>query len=114
MLRRRNVKWRSVFTFVLWVPANLLFSLPLAIVFYRFLGNPNLVAVSAVYCGFLLLWYFIRGSKAIGVLLQFSTFRSFLINGISVITIAVIAIFWLDMTRSFLAYSQYYLSILIR
>jgi hypothetical protein len=114
LLRGRNVKWRNIFVFVFWVPSHLLFSMPLAILFYRFLDNPDLVTFSAIYGGTLILWFFIRSYKGIKVLLQLSAIRSAVFCGFMFLGTSLAIFVWLETTRSLLDYSQYYLSILTK
>ena len=111
LFQRRLFKLRSIFVFTMWVPANFLFLLPLTIVSYRILEKPSLSSPFLIYVGLVLLWFFIRTFRGMKVILQYTVARTLALFLSTVVVILLAGVFYLDMTRSFFSYAQYFFHI---
>jgi len=110
--QHRHIKWTQFLTFVLWVPANLLFAAPIAIVLYRLLERSSFVQPVSVLLLIIFLWTILRIFRGTKVILQLTNFQTFILY------IFVLGVFfggfggYLEYNRSLLAFSGYFISIL--
>jgi hypothetical protein len=109
--QRRYVKPLNIFAFVLWVPANLLFTLPLAIIFYRMLNKPELVSTGMVVLAVLLIWLLVRMIRAVTIVLQLSKLKYLVIYGLSFLVLACLLLYYFEHSHSFTAFFPYWWSL---
>ncbi len=109
--QHRYIKWTQFLTFVLWVPASLLFAAPIAIILYRLLERSTFVLPVSALLLIILLWTILRIFRATKVILQLSNLQTFILY------IFVLGLFiagfggYLEYHRSLLAYSGYFISL---
>ncbi|NOY57990.1 MAG: hypothetical protein GXO75_03520 [Calditrichaeota bacterium] len=110
--QHRFIKLTQLFTFVLWLPANLLFAAPIAIVLYRLLERSSFVQPVSVLLLIIFLWTILRIFRGTKVILQITNFQTFILY------IFVLGVFiaayggHLEYHRSLLAYTGYFMSVL--
>ncbi|NIA31888.1 MAG: hypothetical protein GWP06_18505, partial [Actinobacteria bacterium] len=110
--QHRFIKLTQLFTFVLWLPANLLFAAPIAIVLYRLLERSSFVQPASALLLIIFLWTILRIFRGTKVILQLTNFQTFILY------IFVLGVFiggfggYLEYHRSFLAYAGYFMSVL--
>ncbi len=107
-IQGRYLRLGQLTAFVLWVPANMLLSLPLAIIFYRALGKPNLVIPSLIYLGAMVLWFAVRTFRGTKVILQITIWKTMLLYLIAILLLVFTVGAYLESSRSITAYFDYY------
>jgi|GEM_PF-562511 len=110
--QRRHMRLFQIVAFIFWVPANLIFALPLVVVFYRLLEGWIFIPAAVGYLGLILAWCFIRSLRGIKVLLQMSTIRAFLMQAAIFLVVIGIVLFYMEQTRAIFAYAAYYRGLL--
>jgi hypothetical protein len=106
--QRRHMRFFQIVAFIFWVPANLIFALPLVVIFYRLLEGWTFIPTAVGFLGLILAWFFIRSLRGIKVLLQMSTVRAFLLQTAIFLVVVGILLFYWEQTRSVFAYAAYY------
>lgn len=110
--QRRFLRFFQILAFVLWVPANFIFTLPLAVILFRMLEKWSFVHAATLYFLIIFIWFFFRSVRGMRVILQVSTFRAFLLQ----ILFAAIIIFvlgsYFEQTHKVIAYADYYRGLL--
>jgi hypothetical protein len=108
IIQGRYMKLSQLAAFVLWVPANLLLSLPVAIIFYRALGKPQLVAPILIYLGVLLLWFVVRTFRGTKVILQLTVWKTIVLYFGTLLAVLFTIGIYLENSRAIMAFAQYY------
>ena len=110
--QNRYLRFSQIVTFTFWVPANFIFALPLAVVFFRVLSQANLVTASLIYFAAILLWFFFRAWRGTKVILQINLFHALLIMLTGIAIIALSLGLYLEHSRALTAYFSYYWSLM--
>jgi len=112
--QRRYLRFTQIVTFVHWVPASFLFSLPLVVMLYRSLEKGYLVQVWLLLLLILGVWFLLRSFRGLKVILQTTAMKTllYLITLIGGSVLLLLLLF--EPSRSIWAYLQYYGSLLAR
>jgi hypothetical protein len=108
VVQGRLVRLSRIITFLYWMPANILFALPFAVVLYRLLIQSSFVKPALVYIGVIYLWFAVRLFRGVKVMLEFSLIKAMLffivVFGIPI----TLAFLYLNGSRSLLSYMEYF------
>ena len=112
VIQGRYLKLPQLITFVMWVPANLLLTTPVAIVLYRSMERSAFVGPQLYFIGAMLVWSFIRTLRGTKALLQFTIIQTLLLYAITAIVIGGMFGFYFEYNRSLLAYIDLFISLI--
>jgi hypothetical protein len=108
LIQGRFIKLSRIITFLYWMPANILFALPFAVVLYRLLVQSSFVKPALVYIAVIYLWFAVRLFRGVKVVLEFSFIKAVLFF-ILVFGIPLsLAFLYLNSNRSLLSYMEYF------
>lgn len=110
--QRRYLRFSQIVTFVLWVPANFIFALPLAVVLFRALSRSSLVTISLFYFLIMILWFLLRSVRGAKVIMQVSAGKAILLQLAGLALVLLVIGLYLEQSRALLAYAAYYWSLL--
>jgi hypothetical protein len=106
--QKRFIKTRQLFTLCLWVPVNLLLLLPLTIFYYRTFDRPVLLMSGLIFIIFILGWFIVRVFRSITVILNLSSFKTFIICSIIIILLFFVLGFYQN-DKGLFAFVHYFL-----
>ncbi len=112
MVQRRYLRFSQIVTFVLWVPANFIFALPLAVVLFRALSRSSLISFSLIYFLIIFLWYLLRAIRGAKVIMQVSAGKALLLQLAGMALVFIMIALYLEQSRALFAYANYYWSLL--
>jgi len=112
--QKRDLSWLHLLIFTFWVPANALFSIPLAVIFFRMLHKPGFVLISAVILGILAFWLAVRMLRGTIIILQLARLQSLLISLVIFLAFAGLLFTLFERSHAVIAFSRYWSSFILR
>ena len=97
--------------FVYWSGANLLWLIPLPLIFYRCLSTPGLKNLALIIILIFALWYYLRMVKAVRVVCGGYTFKSFIVLTFINIAFLSVIVIYLHLKYALLYYWNYIFSV---
>ncbi|NLP09768.1 hypothetical protein GX408_05135 [bacterium] len=112
--QHRYLRFAQILTFVHWVPASFLFSLPLVIILYQGLERNYLVSFLLLALLVLVIWWIVRMFRGLRVILQTTALKTLLFQAAMLAGLVFVLILYFEPGRSLWAYASYYRSLLAR
>jgi len=112
--QHRYLRFAQILSFVHWVPACFLFSLPLVIILYQALERNYLVSFLLLALLVLVIWWIVRMFRGLKVILQTTALKTLLFQAIMLAGLIFLLILCFEPGRSLWAYTSYYSSLLSR
>lgn len=112
--QHRYLRFVQILSFVHWVPASFLFSLPLVIILYQGLERNYLVSFLLLALLVLVIWWIVRMFRGLKVILQTTALKALLFQAAMLAGLVFVLILYFEPSRSLWAYASYYCSLLTR